>query len=202
MKNSILKITPKEFADRYCQFSVYPAAENFVRERWSMAQVWDDCDDIGFLIFILDKIGYEDEKLRLFAAWCVRNTPLDESSKTSDFLTDPRLTKVLETAELYVERRATVTDMENADARVLSALRDLCFLAAYALPQNVKSSRFKRGIAFAVRNILIENPWKAANLVVMNLLELSESKKLAQKAQADQLREIIGNPFCESVEIS
>lgn len=167
----------------------------FLKKHKTMAKAWELCHRADYMLLILREMGYKDEKLRLFAVWCARNTLLSKSSKTGDFLTDARLTKALEIAELYVEIKATVNDLKNASEIVASALSDLSFLASHSIPQNIKKSRLTQAVAFAVYGALAENPLEAARVVVINLLGFSENKRLTQRSQADQLRLMIKNPF-------
>lgn len=43
----------------------------------TLADLWDKCQRADWMIWGLEKAGIKDErKFRLFACWCVRNTPL------------------------------------------------------------------------------------------------------------------------------
>jgi hypothetical protein len=62
-----------------------------------------------------------DEKLRLFACWCVRNTPLADGRTTWDLLTDDRSRKAVEVAERFAVGKATKDELYAAWAAAAAA---------------------------------------------------------------------------------
>jgi len=64
-----------------------------------------------------------ERELRLFACWCVRNTPLHDGRKVWDLLTDKRSRAAVEVAERYADGLATDDELAAAGAAARAALR-------------------------------------------------------------------------------
>src|SRR4051812_1667114 len=57
----------------------------------SAGEAWAACHRPDWMIWALNALGVADElKLRRFAVWCVRETPLGDGRKVWDLLTDER----------------------------------------------------------------------------------------------------------------
>ena len=67
-----------------------------------------------------------ERELRLFACWCVRNTPLVDGRVVWDLLTDKRSRTAVEVAELYADGLATYNEL----AAAWDAARDAAWSAA------------------------------------------------------------------------
>ena len=72
-----------------------------------------------------------DKILRLFACWCVRNTPLQDGRKVWDLLTDERSRTAVEVAEQYARGEATDEELEAAWDAAWDAARDAAWDAAW-----------------------------------------------------------------------
>lgn len=164
-------LTPKQFCD---ETVACRDGRAFALTQPTMADVWDNCLCVDWLLWILEKIDRspDDRTLRMFAIWCARNTPMSDGRKTGDLLTDPRSLAALEVAERYANGNAT--DGELAAAR--DAARDAAGDAAGAAAWDSA-----RAAAWAAARAAA---WAAA-------------RDAARDAQADQLRKIIPNPFAQ-----
>src|ERR1019366_768561 len=80
-------------------------AENYRTE----SEGWEACANPEWMLYALNAIKYEDEsKLRLFACWCVRNTPIGNGMTTWDLLTDERSRNAVVVAERFAVGKATI----------------------------------------------------------------------------------------------
>ena len=60
--------------------------------------------------------SWTEQSARLFACWCVRNTPLAGGKTTWDLLNDPRSKTAVEVAERYANGEATSKELASASA--------------------------------------------------------------------------------------
>jgi hypothetical protein len=75
----------------------------------SMREVWDNCQRLGWLIWIIERQTDKPEKeLRLFAVWCAR--------QVQHLITDRRSIDALDIAERFANGRATMQDLAAARA--------------------------------------------------------------------------------------
>jgi len=65
--------------------------------------------------------GWNEKTARLFACWCVRNTPIGDGRRVWDLLTDERSKRAVEVAERYARGEATDTELVAAWAAARSA---------------------------------------------------------------------------------
>ena len=94
--------------------------------------VWNACDRSDWMIWLLRRLKYDDAKVyRLYACWCVRNTPLADGRKVWDLLTDPRSRAAVEVAERYAVGEATLAELNEARSAAY-ATADAAADAAYA----------------------------------------------------------------------
>lgn len=161
---NLLTMSPAKFctATKACA-----EGREFALRHATMADVWDNCPRPDWLLWITDKLHQspDDRTLRLFAAWCARNTPLDDGRVTGDLLTDPRSLAALEVAERYANGIATPEE--------LAAARGAAWGAAWAAAW---------AAAEAAADAAADAAWGAA-------------RGAARKAQAAQLRRMVPNPF-------
>ena len=172
--SDLLTLSPGEF----CR--VTEACEGgraFALQYASMAEVWDRCPRVDWLLWITNKVGQrpDDRTLRLFAIWCARNTPLGDGRVTGDLLTDPRSLAALEVAERYAHGQATAEELSAAEDAAWAAAWD-----AKAAPWNAA-----RDAAWAAKAA----PWAAAQAAAEDAWDATRA------AQADQLRRMVPNPF-------
>jgi hypothetical protein len=88
-----------------------------------MAEVWDNCPKVDWLTWILDAIDapHDEKAMRLFACWCVRNTPLEDGRKVWDLLTDDRSRNAVAVAERFANSEATGSELHAAWAAARAA---------------------------------------------------------------------------------
>jgi hypothetical protein len=142
-----------------------------------MADVWDRCPRIDWLLWILDRLGQrpDDRTLRLFAIWCARHTPIGDGRVTGDLLTDPRSIAALEIAERYAAGGATAEELVAAHDAAAYAAYEAAYAAAYAAHDAAHDA------AYAAAYAAVDAAAYAATA--------------AKRAQADQLRRMVANPF-------
>ncbi len=71
----------------------------------------------------LDQLTPSDR--RLFACWCVRNTPLHDGRTTWDLLTNERSRNAVEVAEQHAAGKVTNDELATAEAAQEKKLRDM-----------------------------------------------------------------------------
>ena len=142
MKNHLLKLSPSEFCD---ETKACDEGRIFALNHKTMAEVWDNCPKVDWLLWILEAIDApkDEPAMRIFALWCVRNTPMADGRTTGDLLTDPRSLAALEVAERFANGEATRQELSAARAAAGDAARD----AAWAAAGDAQSSQFKKMIA-------------------------------------------------------
>jgi hypothetical protein len=78
-------------------------------------EAWDACPRPDWLLWLLEHLSRPDAvKGRLFACWCVRNTPLPGGGTVWDLLTDPASRRAVEVAERYARGGATHEELRSA----------------------------------------------------------------------------------------
>ena len=68
---------------------------------------------------------------RLFACWCVRNTPLADGRTVWDLLTDDRSKNAVKTAEDFANEKVTKEELDAAWDAAWAAARDAAWAAAW-----------------------------------------------------------------------
>ena len=169
MKTRLLSLSPAEFckATDACSDGVFFAAKHA-----SMAEVWDACPRIDWLIWMLNAIDApQDEKTcRLFMVWCARNTPLADGRTTGALITDARSLAALEVAERFANCGATRQELFAAGVAAWAATGDAAGAAARV----------------AARAAAWDATWAAAR---------AAAGAAAWDAQAAQFRKVVANPF-------
>ena len=167
MKNHLLKLSVSEFCD---QTKACNEGRIFALKHETMAEVWDNCPKVNWLLWILEAIDApKDEKnLRLFAVWCARNTPLADGRTTGDLLTDPRSLAALEVAERFANGEATRQELNAAGAAAWDA-------------------------ACAAQNAAGAAAWDAA--CAARDAAWAAARDAARDAQCTQFKKMIANPF-------
>ena len=90
-------------------------AQAFAHTVPDLETAWNTCDRSDWMILLLRRLKYDDAKVyRLYACWCVRNTPLADGRKVWDLLTDPRSRAAVEVAERYAVGEATLAELNEA----------------------------------------------------------------------------------------
>ena len=135
---TITNPTPKEFCDRHDACS---EGANFALTHATMAEVWNACPRVDWLIWCMLRLGKEPDRkaLRLFACWCVRSTPITNGRTVWDLLTDERSRNAIVVAERFASGHAT--EQERAAAR--DAARDAAWDAAGAAAWAFQADHFR-----------------------------------------------------------
>jgi hypothetical protein len=90
-----------------------------------METAWSNCNKSEWMLWLLRNIGYNDRKtLRLFACWCVRNTPLPSGGTVWDLLTDQRSRNAIDVCERFIAGAATKEELHGAKEASRYAVRD------------------------------------------------------------------------------
>ena len=92
---------------------------------------WATCNRPDWMIWLLHELGHQDDKAyRLYACWCVRNTPLADGRTVWDLLTDERSRTAVEVAERFARGEATSEEWDAARAAAWDAVWDAAWAAA------------------------------------------------------------------------
>ena len=132
-----------EFCERH---HACGAGRDFADRYGTMADVWDACERVDWLIWVYRRTvtPMDMRELRLFACWCVRETPLKDGRKVWDLLTDERSRNAVVVAERFA--RGEATDEERS--RAAAAAADAAYAAyAYAYARKFQAEEFKRRFA-------------------------------------------------------
>jgi len=169
-----------------CQEAVDWVKEN---EYESLADGWDKCQRSDWMLWLLDKVKYENDRdLRLFACACVR--------AVWDKLTDERSRNVVEVAERFAVGDATEEELTAARSAAAAAAAPAA-APAYSAARAAWSAAWS---AWPVVRLAAESAYSAA-LATWSatwLATRSAARSAAESAwaaQADILRDKIGNPF-------
>jgi len=208
-----LNLTPKEFCfvTNACQ-----EGRIFSQKYNTMAEVWDACLKVEWLLWILRAIDApaNEKKKRLFAVWCARNTPMHDGRTTGALLTDSRSVAALEVAERFANGNATEAEL----AAAWSAARTAAFDAASAAARSAaRTAAFDAARAaawsaarFAAFDAARAAAWSAARTAAFDAASAAAraasrtaafdaartaARAVAEAAQANQLRVMIKNPF-------
>ena len=209
MKTHLLKLTPAEFCD---QTKACEEGRIFAVNHKTMAEVWDNCPKVEWLLWMLEAIDApKDEKnLRLFAVWCARNTPLTDGRKTGDMLTDPRSLNALDVAERFAHGQATRGELAAARDAAWAVARDVAWYVALDAARDAAWDAARvvaRVVAWAAeRDVALDAArdaaWdaeraaeRAAALDAERDVALDAARDAARGAQSAQFKKMIANPF-------
>lgn len=107
---------------------------------------------------------------RLYACWCVRNTPLGDGRTVWDLLTDPRSRHAVEVAERYADGLATDEELDAARAAARNAARAAARDAARAAARAAAWAAALDAALDAARNAALAAAWAAARAAQMERL--------------------------------
>ena len=172
--------TPKDFCESH---DAYLENRLLALPYKTMAEIWDACPRADWLIWILEKTGQnmDSKTLRLFACWCVRETPLSDGRKVWDLLTDERSRNAVIVAERFANGEATE---EERDA------------AWFAAPSARASSRAAGDAAYdAAWSAASNAAWSAAWAATWSVSAAKDAESRGQAFQADHFRTLFKNPF-------
>ena len=205
---NLLTATPAKF----CRVTeACEEGREFASRYDTMADVWDNCPRADWLLWIADKIGQRQDNrtLRLFAVWCARNTPLGDGWVTGDLLTDPRSLAALEVAGRYAEGRATKEELnaarlaafdaafDAADDAADDAAADAAAYAASAAADAAADAAAYAAYASAAAYAAADTTYASAAYADAADDDASAAADVvaSRRAQADQLRRMVPNPF-------
>mgnify|MGYP005608604793 CR=1 FL=1 len=158
MKTKTSEVT--DFCERHEACS---AGRDFAAKFETMADVWDACERVDWLIWVYRRTvtPMDMRELRLFACWCVRETPLKDGRKVWDLLTDERSRNAVVVAERFARGEATDEERSraaasaasasaaaDADAAAYASASSAAYAAyAYAYARKFQAEEFKRRFA-------------------------------------------------------
>ena len=181
---NLLTATPAEFcaATEACD-----EGREFALRHPTMAEVWDACPRSDWLLWIARKVDRvpDHRTLRLFAVWCARHTPLGDGRVTGDLLTDPRLRAALDVAERFAEGRATEDERLHHRFAAQSVLLVSQPCAYYAAAAAVEAA-----LEIWPHHAAFDSAFHASR--APGSIEANDA---ASRAQADQFRRMVNNPF-------
>ena len=107
-------------------------ATAFADQHRSLKAAWEACPRPDWMLWLLSHVNHRDDKAyRLFACWCVRNTPLPGGRKVWDLLTDDRSKNAVVVAERFANGEATEQELDAAWDAARAAARDASRAAAW-----------------------------------------------------------------------
>ena len=127
--------TPREQIEQFLTLhNACNEGVEFARQFSCMAEVWERCPRVQWLIWMFYKTNCMplDSELRKFAAWCVRETPITGNRKVWDLLTDERPLAAVVAAERYANGEITDSELAAAGAAAWAAARAAAGAAARA----------------------------------------------------------------------
>src|SRR5574340_343496 len=144
---------------------------------------WQNCRRPDWMIWLLNELNYNDDKvLRLYACWCVRETPLPDGRRVWDLLADSRSRAAVEMAERFAVGNASLEELRSAESAAWSAAEAAAWSAAWSAAESAARSAAEsaaRSAESAARSAAWSAAWSA--------------ESAAWSAQADRLREVV--PF-------
>lgn len=97
-------------------------AVKYASAHTSLKAAWEACPRPNWMLWLLGKVKHDDPKAyRLYACWCVRNTPLSDGRKVWDLLMDDRSKNVVIVSEKYANGEATDEELAAAGAAAWDA---------------------------------------------------------------------------------
>jgi Mg-chelatase subunit ChlI len=189
MKNT----TPKEFCDLY---NACRDGRDFAMQYLSMADVWDNCQRVDWLGWILDHLGVapDQRKVREFMCWAATETPLADGRKTLDLLTDERSLNAVNVALRFARNEANAEELSAARSAAWSAAwsaaRSAARSAAWSAAESAARSAAESAAWSAARSAARSAAWSAAESAAR-----SAAESAARSAQTARFREVFPNPF-------
>ena len=177
----------------------------YARQYDTMEELWDNCHRVDWMMWILRRTNkYPGEKdIRLFACWCARNTPLLGGRTTWDLMTDPRSRTAIEVAERFVIGDATKEELAESYADAAAAYADAYDAAAYNAHAAAHAAADAAFAAHAHAHAAYDTAADAA-YADYNAHAAADAAydgayttfmPVVRRAQANRLREVVGNPF-------
>jgi hypothetical protein len=162
-------------------------ARAFAKTCPDLETAWNTCDRSDWMVWLLRRLKFRDAKVyRLYACWCVRNTPMADGRKAWDLLTDPRSRNAVDVAERFAVGEATADELR--EARIAAyATYDVTYAATYAA-------------AYATAYAAADAAAADAATYATYAAAAADARIVARKVQAQQLREMV--PFAIVAELA
>lgn len=191
---NLLTLTSEEFctATHACN-----EGREFALRHATMAEAWDACPHPDWLLWIARKVDRvpDDRTLRLFAVWCARHTPLGDGRITGDLCTDPRSLAALEMAERHAHGQATDAELAYAANAGNTAAAD-AFNVARATHSTAHAAHAAHAARAAAAAACTHSTHVAYATYAANAAYAAAAyTTAASRAQADQFRRMVANPF-------
>jgi hypothetical protein len=120
-----------EVADFCKKHAACSDGREWAKQYTTMADVWANCKNPDWMLWIMGRAKLGTPRLwRLFACWCVRNTPLADGRKVWDLLTDHCSRNAVEVAERHAWGKATDEELAAAWAAASPAAGAAAWAAA------------------------------------------------------------------------
>ena len=149
----------------------------------SLREAWEKCDRPDWMIWLLRTAGIRDaRRYRLFACWCVRNTPIGDGRTMWDLLTDERSRNAVIVAERFAHGHATRGQLAYAAAAAEAAAAAFS-ATAYATAAEAAAAAFS-ATAYA-----------AAAAAAAAAFSATAAYAAAKHFQANKLREMFAEEF-------
>ena len=195
METQLLKLNPVQFCK---ETNACADGEDFAAKHKTMAEVWDNCPKVDWLTWILDAIDapHDEKAMRLFACWCVRNTPLEDGRKVWDLLTDDRSRNAVAVAERFANSEATGSELHAAWAAAGAAAGDAAGVAGAAARDAAGAAA--RDAAWVAGAAAGAAAWAAAWAAARDAARAAAwaaAWAAARDAQVRELRRVVTNPF-------
>ena len=175
-------------------------AMEFILSAPDRETAWNTCNRSDWMIWFLRSIRFSDQKVwRLFACWCVRNTPTNDGRTTWDLLSDPRNRDAVEVAERFANGEASAKELNVARNAAADAAADAAAAAAYSAAAYsaaaYSAADAAADAAYSAAAAAADAAYSAAAVysAVYSAADAAADADAAHKAQADQLRLMV--PF-------
>ena len=200
MKTNLLKLTPKDFCKAAGACS---SGRDFAITQPTMADVWDNCQRVDWLCWILEKLDApnEEKKAREFMCWCARNTPLADGRTTWWLLTDERSRAAVNVALRFARDEANQTELSAAESAAWSAAESAAESAAWSAAESAAWSAAESAAWSTARSAARSAAWSAAKLAARSAAKpaaKSAAWSAAESAQAREFKRVFANPFKEA----
>ncbi|MFA5379559.1 MAG: hypothetical protein WC455_27625, partial [Dehalococcoidia bacterium] len=153
----------------------------YIARYQSPREALERCHRPNWLLWLLEKAGVRDaRRYRLYACWCVRNTPLGDGRTVWDLLTDERSRAAVIMAERYADGHVSRAQLSSAAAAAAAAaIVATSFAAAHsACDTNAHSA--------------IDAAYDASYDAIYSAIP---NVSAARRAQANELREMFAAAF-------
>ena len=213
MKTELLTLTPEAFCAATCAREEFT---HFALQHATMADVWDAINRPNLLMWLMRELDLpsDDKQFRLFACWCIRNTPISDGRTVWDLLKDERSRSAVETAERFVNGNATKSELarawdaawnaaydaakasfDAARAAAREAAWDAARSAAYAAWPDAWAAAYD-----AACDAACAAAYDAAKYAECDAAKAAwdAARAAANAAQAEQFRKMFPNPFTQT----